>query len=340
MNILIIGGTRFIGPFVVRQLVESGHDVTLFHRGETEARLPETATHIHGDRYHLPEYQSQFNEIRPDIVIDMMIRFGWQAEDLMKIFSGLARRVVMISSVDVYRNMGILRSSETGEIYPDRMTEEAPLRNKLYPYRSEARSPDEWMYEYDKIPAEGAVLSNPKLPGTVLRLPMVYGPGDPQHRLFDYLKRMRDNRPAILLDREHMRARWIRGYVENVASAIVASATDDRAAGKIFNVGEPEALTEDAWVRAIGDTVGWTGEIIGLPHSELPEHLQTSYNFKAHLDVDTSRLRSELGYTEPIAHEEALNRTVSWEMINPPSVIKHEDFNYAAEDAVLSSFKR
>jgi nucleoside-diphosphate-sugar epimerase len=37
------------------------------------------------------------------------------------------------------------------------------------------------------------------LPGTVLRLPTVYGPGDYQHRLFEYLKRMDDGRPAILL---------------------------------------------------------------------------------------------------------------------------------------------
>ena len=35
---------------------------------------------------------------------------------------------------------------------------------------------------YDKIPVERAVLGNPALPGIVLRLPMVYGPGDRLHR--------------------------------------------------------------------------------------------------------------------------------------------------------------
>jgi hypothetical protein len=40
MRVLIIGGTKFIGPHVVRQFVDQGHDVLLYHRGQTEADLP------------------------------------------------------------------------------------------------------------------------------------------------------------------------------------------------------------------------------------------------------------------------------------------------------------
>ena len=40
MRILIIGGTRFIGPQVVRRLHAQGHEVTLFHRGKSKADLP------------------------------------------------------------------------------------------------------------------------------------------------------------------------------------------------------------------------------------------------------------------------------------------------------------
>lgn len=36
MRVLLIGGTRFIGPFVVGRLVDLGHEVTIFHRGQTE----------------------------------------------------------------------------------------------------------------------------------------------------------------------------------------------------------------------------------------------------------------------------------------------------------------
>ena len=40
MRVLIIGGTHFIGPAVVRSLHEMGHEVTVFHRGQTTADLP------------------------------------------------------------------------------------------------------------------------------------------------------------------------------------------------------------------------------------------------------------------------------------------------------------
>ena len=50
MRILLIGGTRFLGPFVVRRLVAAGHEVAVFHRGRTHAALPGAVEHISGDR--------------------------------------------------------------------------------------------------------------------------------------------------------------------------------------------------------------------------------------------------------------------------------------------------
>lgn len=49
MRILVIGGTNFIGPHVVRRLVEDDHEVTVFNRGRTESELPRVARHVRGD---------------------------------------------------------------------------------------------------------------------------------------------------------------------------------------------------------------------------------------------------------------------------------------------------
>jgi 2'-hydroxyisoflavone reductase len=50
MRILAIGGTRFFGRALVEQAAERGHEVTVFHRGESEpADLP-SLEHVHGDR--------------------------------------------------------------------------------------------------------------------------------------------------------------------------------------------------------------------------------------------------------------------------------------------------
>ena len=40
MKILVIGGTNFIGPAVVRQLYAMGHEVTVFHRGKQQQTYP------------------------------------------------------------------------------------------------------------------------------------------------------------------------------------------------------------------------------------------------------------------------------------------------------------
>ena len=50
MKVLVIGGTNFVGPYVVRQLLKMGHEVTVFHRGQTTAELPEEVKWLKGDR--------------------------------------------------------------------------------------------------------------------------------------------------------------------------------------------------------------------------------------------------------------------------------------------------
>jgi nucleoside-diphosphate-sugar epimerase len=55
-------------------------------------------------------------------------------------------------------------------------------------------------------------------------------------RVFAYLKRMDDGRPVILLDKVHAQWRWSRGYVEDVAEAVVSAVLNDRAASRIYNI--------------------------------------------------------------------------------------------------------
>ena len=40
MRTLVIGGTNFMGPLVVRSLSKQGHEITVFHRGQTRTDLP------------------------------------------------------------------------------------------------------------------------------------------------------------------------------------------------------------------------------------------------------------------------------------------------------------
>jgi nucleoside-diphosphate-sugar epimerase len=335
MRILIIGGTRFIGPRVAEQLLTGGHEVTLFHRGQTEAELPATVNHLYGDSRDLASFTSQFKSLAPDVVVDMICYNEREASALMQRFKGIARRVVVASSMDVYRAYGCLLGLEAGPPDPTPFNEDSPLRLSRFPYRAQAKGSEDMAFEYDKIPVEQVVMSDADLPGTVLRLPAVYGPGD--HRAFDHLKRMDDGRRAILLDEDHARWHWTRGYVDNVAAAIALAVVDDRAAGRVYNVGEPDPLTESEWLRSIGRAAGWPGEVVVLPKESMPEHLKTPYNFAHHLHGDTSRIRGELGYEEHISRDEGMKRTVEWERAHAPQQVEANRFNYAAEDAALAT---
>lgn len=65
------------------------------------------------------------------------------------------------------------------------LAEDAPLRSRAFPYRRAALraadDPDQYLDDYEKIPIEAAVLRRAGA-WTILRLPMVYGPGAKQRR--------------------------------------------------------------------------------------------------------------------------------------------------------------
>jgi nucleoside-diphosphate-sugar epimerase len=341
MRILVIGGTNFMGPLVVHALSEQGNEVTVFHRGQTRADLPRGVKEILGDWRSLDEEVVELHRLAPEIVLDMIPFTEQDALEVVRIFTGIAQRLIAISSQDVYRAFGRVNGKETGPVESIPITEDSPLRQNLYPHRGETLrkedDPEKWQDDYDKILVERAVLGDANLPGTILRLPMVYGPGDYQHRLFSYLKRMDDKRSAILLDEAEAQWRWTHGYVENVAGAIALVVTDRRSTGRIYNVGEPFTFTMTEWIALIGQIAGWQGRIVSIPHGRLPEPLRFGINAEQDIVVDSSRIRRELGYKERVDIEESLRRTIAWERVNPPKEIDPKEFDYALEDKFLNA---
>jgi len=336
MRIFVIGGTGFIGRWVVGQLANQGHTLAVFHRGQTSADLHPTVTHILGDRQNLSALAANFGRFAPDVVLDMVPYTKEDAALVVETFCSIAGRVVAISSMDVYQAYGRFCRVEYGPPDLQAFSEDAPLRSTLYLYRTSAKHASELAYNYEKVLVEQVVMGDAKVAGTVLRLPQVYGPGDPQHRLFDLLKRMIDGRSFILLEEGRAQWRWTRGYVENVAAAIALAVTDGRAAGRIYNVGEKEALAELKWVQRIAQTVGWKGAVKVVPRAVLPKHLALPYDWNHHLAAETSRIRNELGYKEPISADEALRRTIEWQRAHPPTSVNLAQFDYAAEDFVYA----
>jgi nucleoside-diphosphate-sugar epimerase len=320
MHVLVLGGTGFVGPHVVRELDRLGHEVTIFHRGTREPRLPRTVRHVHGTFTELESHVEGLVALNPQVVVDMV---PFTREDVvrLRLFAGHVRRAVIVSSQDVYLAFGRARRTEPGPYLPTPLTEESPLRRVVV---------DE---AYDKVGVEHAAASIPDLDSTIVRLPAVHGPGDEQHRLYRYIKAMDDDRPKIVLDEALREWRWTRGYVEDMGRAIALAATSSRAAGRVYNVAYERAFTEPEWVRTIARVHGWRGEVVCVPSADLPEGLRVEFDAAQDFAVDSSRIRNELGYLEGVDIEEALQRTIEWERANPPA---DANVDYTAEDEVLA----
>ena len=135
MNILIIGGTNFIGAYVANEFVGNNHNVTVFHRnlyfGEF---LDKKVNHFMGDRKNLSDLVKAIKNTNPDIIVDM---FAMCKNDVLTLESALIKktRIVIISSCDVYKAYSVILKTCTNAVEVTSINENSSIRDVLYPYR-------------------------------------------------------------------------------------------------------------------------------------------------------------------------------------------------------------
>ncbi len=118
LNILVIGGTRFVGRHIVEEAIARNHSVTLFNRG-TNHCFP-GVTHIKGDRDN-PEDLVQLSGSVYDSIIDTCGYYPRQINILTKVLSS-SSHYVFISSISAYGdkvNPYRDESAELAKISPD-----------------------------------------------------------------------------------------------------------------------------------------------------------------------------------------------------------------------------
>ena len=100
-TLLVLGGSGFVGPAVVREGLARGFDVTTFHRSATGQTHPDIDT-IRGDRLD-PASLAPLRERHWDLVVDTWSEAPRAVRDSARALSDHAGRYVYISSESVYR---------------------------------------------------------------------------------------------------------------------------------------------------------------------------------------------------------------------------------------------
>jgi UDP-glucose 4-epimerase len=224
--------------------------------------------------------------------------------------------------MDVYRAYELLLTEKSGEPVP--ITERSEVRRDRYPLKHI----DEKYADYDKLDVEPGYLARG---GTVLRLAAIYGERDGQRREEFILRRVRAGRTRIPIGAGNWL--WTRGYVGDVASAVLAVLDNpDVASGEIFNVGDLATDTMRDHAERILAAAGHEAELVTVPEDLVPADMDLTKATAQHFLVDSGKLSRTLGWL-PEDQAETTVRSVQWHLAHPP---ESEDADFSADDRALS----
>ena len=236
LNILILGGTGFIGPHQVRYAMYRGHNVTIFNRGRTAPDLFPGVEALIGDR----DGQLGALEGRTwDAVIDN---------------SGYVPRHVRDSVALLLDNVGRYLFTSTGSVYSfdqDEITEDGVLLPIEDPESEDVNR----YYGPLKILCENAVTDGFRERGTVLRLHVVAGPGDTTDRFTYWPVRTDHGGEIIASGSQHTPVQYI--DVRDLAEFMILCL--ERDIGGTYNTAgpalDPTSMAEFLYgIRAITST--------------------------------------------------------------------------------------
>jgi nucleoside-diphosphate-sugar epimerase len=321
VRVIVFGGTRFIGRAIVEELAGAGHEVLVVHRGKLEPADMPVVEHLHVERTDLVAHRQELAAFGPDAAIDCRALTRADAETALEALPSDIRLVV-ISSVDVYRAFGAL--NQNLETDPVPLDETSPVRPTRYPYRGQTPG----LEEYDKLDVEDVYLPRG---ATSVRLPMVYGEHDYQLREEFILRRQRAGRDRIPFGS----GSWLacRGYVRDIARGVHLVLQTPAAAGHVLNLCEDRTYSMRMWSRMILDAAGSAAELVRVADDVLPEDLKPTGTLSQHIPVSAHKAREMLGWatSDP---KESLSTTVRWHLANPPA---NPNLDFTADDRALGT---
>jgi nucleoside-diphosphate-sugar epimerase len=237
VKVLVMGGTQFNGLALVRELVKTGHEVTILNRGKSAGAVPRGVRRLLADRSDHEALRSALGREEYDCVQDVT---AYRPEDvafMLEHFRGRTGHYVFVSSTVIYA---------ASELLP--IAEDFPVD----------RSPRQNEYGRNKLLCEDLLVRAHRehgFPATTVCLSMVFGPHnilpDREQRMFVRLLQGRE----ILIPGDGTTLAQV-GHVDDQARALRMLMGNPRSFGRRYNLTGADAFTAEGYVDVFARVLG------------------------------------------------------------------------------------
>ena len=329
MKALVTGATGYIGSHIVERLLEQGHEVRALARKTSDlSHLKTTGAEIvFGD---IEDYDGLVSAVDGiDVVFHAAARVmpGWgKWEDFEReTVKGTENMLEASAEAGISRFVYISSSTVLGEASYGETPADEFAAPELTTFKYDT------FYDHAKLQGEKLSLDyhkQGKLPVTIVRPSMVYGPG------WDLLcdRCYRQFSPPIVVWPGRSNPRTAIVYVTDVADCIILAATSDKAVGEIYNIAPTEVIWFRDWADAFMLAMGGRKYQTSIPYSvayfwcalmegwarlrqqkDIPYLTRSGIRFlKQGMHIDGSKARKELGWEPKVSLEEGTRLYVQW----------------------------
>lgn len=307
-RIIITGATGFVGTRLARGLAEAGYDVVEVGRKASSA----AATFSCVDSISATvDYSNAL--LSCDVVMHLAARVHVMRDDVEDPLAAF-RAVNLHGTVNLARQAaaaGVKRFVYVSSIKVNgECTDNEPFTESDDPNPQDPYGISKWEAEQ----ALGKIGRETGMEIVIVRPPLVYGPGV-KANFYSLLKLVSKALP-LPLGSIHNRRSMI--YVGNLVDALIACATHPAAAGQTYLVSDGEAVSTPQLVKEIATAMQRPERVFPFPLSAMRFVARMTGRSSAvdrltqSLEIDSSKIRNELGWHPPYTRQQGLQVTADW----------------------------
>ena len=330
MKVLFIGGTGVISSAVSALAVEKGIGLYLLNRGTRNDFIPQGAIVLKGDIRDEDSVRTVLKNHRFDAVVDWISFVPEHVENDIRLFSGIARQFIFISTASAYQK----------PLLHYLIDESTPLRN---PY---------WQYSNDKIACEDRLMQEYRengFPVTIVRpsytynkttIPFLFNSREHRWTLVDRMKKGR----KIIVPGDGTSLFTVT-HNTDFAKGFVGLLGNSKSIGHAFHITSDEVLTWDQIACAIGAAAGVEPDIIHVSSDFIcrisPEHTGGLIGEKSiSMVFDNSKIKRFVpGFSATMPFAEGIRESIRWYEANPELCSIDDDFNNLS-DRIISGWEK